>query len=128
MTEPLSNATAGNMPSIDDVEREETLMKDFKGIVRSIRALYDMAYDAYLLLVDDICSRESSENEVEHLLDHLLDFAGEGRMLLLYKRVCRKYFYQYPVMVADHIHMWRDLYDEEFEGRNDKEELLSPMH
>lgn len=113
MAESLSNATAGNMPSIDDVEREETLGKDFKDIAKSIRVLYAMAYDAYLPLVDDVCSRESSENEVEHLLDHLLDFAGEDRMLSLYKRVCRKYFYQYPVMVADHIYMWRDLYDKE---------------
>ena len=113
----LSKATTGDALSIDDAEREEALLKDIKGIVESKRGLYDMAYDAYLPLVDDICSREASESEVEHLLDYLLDFAGEDRMLLLYKRVCRKYFYRYPEMVADHVHMWRDWYDEEYEGQ-----------
>ena len=115
MGELLSEETVEEPTSTGNVEHEEALLKDIKGIVESFRSLYDMAYDVYLPLVDDLCSRESSENEVEHLLDHLLDFAGEERMLLLYKRVCRKYFYQYPEMVANHIYMWRDMHDEEYE-------------
>ena len=117
MAEFLSRETVDEATSTGDVEREEALLKDIKGIVESLRGLYDTAYDAYLPLVDDICSCESSENEVERLLDYLLDFAGEERMLVLYKRVCRKYFYQYPAMVANHIYMWRDMYDEEYEGQ-----------
>ena len=117
MGETLSKATTADAPLIDAVECEEALTRDIKGIVETLRSLYDMAYNAYLPLVDDICSREASESEVEHLLDYLLDFAGEERMLLLYKRICRKYFYQYPVMVANHIYMWRDMYDEDHEGQ-----------
>ena len=117
MAELLSKEMVEEAAATGDVEREKALLEDIKGIVESFRGLYDMAYDAYLPLVDEICSRKSSESEVEHLLDYLLDFAGEERMLVLYKRVCRKYFYQYPAMVTNHIYMWRDMYDEEYEGQ-----------
>lgn len=115
MAKLLSKERVEETSSTGGVEREQALLKDVKDIVESFRSLYDMAYDAYLPLVDDICSRESPENEVEYLLDCLLDFAGEERMLLPYKRVCREYFYQYPEMVANHIYMWRDMYDKEYE-------------
>ena len=54
MAQLLSKATVGETSSIDDAEREEALLKDIKGIVESLRGLYDMAYDAYLPLVDII--------------------------------------------------------------------------
>ena len=110
-----AEATVGDASSIGDAECEDELLRHIKAIAESLRNLYDMAYDAYLPLVDDICSREASESEVGHLLDYLFDFAGEDRMLLLYKRVCRKYFYQYPKTVANHIYMWRDWYDADYE-------------
>lgn len=102
-------------PAVTDEEREKDLLEDIKDIVDAFSGLYDMAYVAYLPLVEDICSRDASEHEVEHLFDYLLDFAREDRMLALYKRVCRRYFRQYPSMIADHVYMWRDMYDEDYE-------------
>ncbi len=101
--------------SVTDEGREEALLEVIEGFVDAFKGLYDMAYAAYLPLVEDICSRDASEYEVEHLLDYLLAFAGENRMLVLYKQVCRRYFRQYPTMIADHIYMWRDMYDEDYE-------------
>ena len=46
--------------------------KDFvDGLVAQFRALNEMAVREYTLLVDDICSRIASQNEIERLLDYL---------------------------------------------------------
>ena len=49
---------------------------------------YQEAYDVYLPLLEDVCSREVSENELSHLLDYLLDFACDAKILGLYKEGC----------------------------------------
>ena len=54
----------------------------------------------YLPLVEDVCSRTVSEDELSHLLDYLLDFACDEKMLGLYKRVCRKYLIYIPVVLG----------------------------
>ena len=78
--------------------------KDFvDGFVAQFRALNEMAVREYTPLVDDICSRIASQNEVERLLDYLLGFAGNDKILLLYRRVCRHYFHIYPDSIAWYI-------------------------
>ena len=47
--------------------------------------LHQKAYEVYLPLVEDVCSRTVSEDELSHLLDYLLDFACDGKILELYK-------------------------------------------
>lgn len=44
-----------------------------------ISKLFQEAYDAYLPLVEDVCSREISEDELSYLLDYLLDFACDEK-------------------------------------------------
>ncbi len=51
------------------------------------------AYEVYLPLVEDVCSRTVSEAELSHLLDYLQVFACDEKILGLYKKVCRKYLY-----------------------------------
>ena len=88
--------------------------KDFvDGLAAQFRALNDMAVREYTPLVDDICSRIASRNEVERLLDYLLDFAGNDKILLLYRRVCRHYFQIYPDSIAWYIMEYRKEYDRE---------------
>ena len=41
-----------------------------------------------------------SEDELSHLLDCLLDFACDEKMLGLYKKVCRRYLYVYPAVLS----------------------------
>lgn len=101
------------MEEADPEELDRQLLADVKLIAEQFRGLYDEAYLAYAPAVDDICSRDASEREVDLFLDCLLDFAGEGRMLTFYKHVCRRYFYVYPEVVADHVYAWRSMYDEE---------------
>lgn len=44
-----------------------------------ISKLFQEAYDAYLPLVEDVCSREIPEDELSYLLDYLLDFACDEK-------------------------------------------------
>lgn len=104
---------------------DEKLLTDAKAIAEQLRQLYEQAYREYAPAVEDICSRNASEHEVDLFLDYLLDFAGEDRMLGLYKRVCRRYFHRYPEVVADHVYAWRDLYDDEWLNEHEKVEEQS---
>ncbi len=50
-------------------------------------------------MVEDVCNRTVLEDELLHLLDYLLDFACDEKILKLYKMVCRRYLYVYPLSV-----------------------------
>lgn len=50
-------------------------------IAEQIFQLHQNAYEVYLPLVEDVYSREASEDEVSHILDGLLDFACNDKIL-----------------------------------------------
>lgn len=89
------------------------LMKSVSGIAEQMKGIYDRAYIAYKPLVDDICSRHAEEKEVDWLLSWLLDFAGDRRVLGLYKQVCRAYRQIYPDIVAFYIMDYFNMYEPE---------------
>ena len=82
-------------------------------IAEKISKLYREAYDVYLPLVEDVCSREVSENELSHLFDYLLDFACDEKILKLYKRVCRRYLCIYPSCIKFYIEAYREMWEDE---------------
>ncbi len=88
--------------------------------------MHDQAVAVYTPIVDDMCSRVASKKEVGWLLDYMSGFAGDERMLLLYKRVCRHYWQVYPEMVAWYIMEYRKEYDPErlpgYEGEDMQDE------
>ena len=92
---------------------EEQFEKEIHSLAQQIKGLHDQAVAVYTPLVDDICARIAPMKEVEWLLDYMFGFAGEERMLLLYKRVCRHYWQVYPEMIAWHIMEYRKEYDPE---------------
>ena len=88
-------------------------------IAEQIVQLYQKAYEVYLPLVEDVCSRTVSEDELAHLLDYLLDFACNEKILELYKMVCRRYLYIYPDCIEDYIEAYREMWEDEKELEND---------
>lgn len=48
-------------------------------IAERIVQLHQKAYEVYLPLVEDVCGRTVSEDELSHLLDYLLDFVCEEK-------------------------------------------------
>ena len=55
-------------------------------IAEEIKEIHRQAYQVYFPLTEEICSRTSMENEVEHFLDCLLDFGPDEKIFGLYKR------------------------------------------
>ena len=72
-------------------------------IAEQIVQLHQKAYAVYLPLVEDVCNRTALEDESSHLLDYLLDFACDEKILGLYKKVCRRYLYVYPDCIKFYI-------------------------
>ena len=82
-------------------------------IAEQIARLHREAYEIYLPLVEDVCSRIVLEDELSRLLDYLLDFASDKNMLRLYKRVCRRYLNIYPDCIKSYIEAYREMWGEE---------------
>ena len=82
-------------------------------IAERIVEIYQKAYEVYLPLVEDVCSRTVSEAELSHLLDYLLDFACDEKILGLYKKVCRKYLYVYPRCIKFYIEAYWEMWEDE---------------
>lgn len=98
----------------DNLDQDiENLVKNLEPRIQQMKIINDHAVIAYTPLVDDLCSRKALQNEVELTLDYLLMFAGDDRMLALYKRVCRTYWQTYPESIAFYIMEYRKEYDPE---------------
>ena len=82
-------------------------------IAEKISKLYQEAYGVYLPLVEDVCSRKVSEDELSHILDCLLDFAWDEKILGLYKKACRRYLYVYPRCIKFYIEAYREMWEDE---------------
>ena len=82
-------------------------------IAEQIVQLHQKAHEVYLPLVEDVCSRTVSEDELSHLLDYLLDFACDEKMLGLYKKVCRRYLYVYRDCIKFYIEAYREMLGDE---------------
>lgn len=89
------------------------LAKELEPLVQQIKRIHDDAVVAYTPLVEELCSRKASENEVEWMLDWLLMYAGDERMLLLYKQVCRTYCKNYPESISFYILEYKKEYEPE---------------
>ena len=82
-------------------------------IAEKISKLYQEAYGVYLPLVEDVCSRKVSEDELSHILDCLLDFAWDEKILGLYNKACRRYLYVYPRCIKFYIEAYREMWEDE---------------
>ena len=98
----------------DNLDQDiEKLVKDLEPLIQQMKIINDHAVIAYTPLVDDLCNRKASQNEVELMLDYLLMFAGDNRILVMYKWVCRIYWQTYPESIAFYIMEYRKEYDPE---------------
>ena len=96
-----------------DKQTEDNFQERIIEMAKALSDLQDRAVIEYTPLVDDICSRKSTKDEVDHLLTWMFDFVENERMLLLFKKVCRAYFYTYPETIAFYIMEYRKEYDRE---------------
>lgn len=88
-------------------------------IAEPIVQIHQNAYEIYLPLVDDVCSRTVSEDELSHMLDYLLGFACDEKILKSYKMVCRRYLYVYPRCIKFYIEAYREMWEDESKELDD---------
>ena len=97
----------------EEDDTSQAIDHDIKKIARMLTDLNELAYNTYKPIVDDICARKAPEAEVEHLLDYMVGICKDDRMTELFKRVCRKYLYLYPKMIASEIYTYKEMYEED---------------
>ena len=83
---------------------------DISHIAEWFKELCKQAYEVYLPLVENICIKEASEDEVEHLLDYLMDFAYDEQIFELFKRICMRYLDVYPECIKFYIEEYREMW------------------
>jgi len=94
----------------------DSLFESVKGIVEQIQLLNQQAVREYTPIVEGILRSQSRDvHHIEHTLDGLLDFCGYEPALVLYKKLCRHYFYIDPAATADYVRIYRDVWDSEAE-------------
>ena len=87
--------------------------KDLMELAESMQQLYEQAFMFYSPIVEELCNRNDvSQKELEYELDGMLWFCQSDDMLSLFKRLCRKFYKQYPETVASYIMTYIELYDE----------------
>ena len=106
----MNNAKEQN-ENIDQAANE--LAKELEPFIQQIKRIHDDAVIIYTPLVEDLCRRKASMKEVECMLDWLIMFVGDDRMLQLYKRVCRTYWKIYPESIAFYIMEYKKEYEPE---------------
>ncbi|MDR1678641.1 MAG: hypothetical protein LBR81_02575 [Prevotellaceae bacterium] len=95
-------------------EQHRALTDDIREIAKELQAIYSQAESIYASAVNDIISRKSKkEKEIEILLDYMLDFAGDEKILALYRKLCRYYFDINPQATTEYIQLYKEMYDED---------------
>ncbi len=73
-------------------------------LARELTQIRERAAIEYAPIVEEFCARkQASENEVGRMLDYLFEFADDERILLMYKKVCRRFVYKYPETISFYI-------------------------
>ncbi len=87
--------------------------KDLMELAESMQQLYEQAFMFYSPIVEELCNRNDvSKKELEYELDDMLSFCQSDDILSLFKRLCRKFYKQYPETVVSYIMIYKKLYDE----------------
>ena len=83
-------------------------------IAQALSELEKEAYYEYLGPVERLCDNlDSTENDVGLMLDYLLSFCGNSKVLGLYKKVCRTFYEIYPACISEYIKYYLEEYKPE---------------
>ena len=85
---------------------------DIRGVAQDIQAIYSQAETIYTSAVDSIIQRKSKdEKEIQHVLNYMLDFADNEKILSSYRKLCRYYLDINPQATAEYIQSYKEIYD-----------------
>ena len=93
------------------------LVETIGELLESRSAIVRQAVAEYAPVVDSIVRTQSKDiHHIEHTLDGLLDFCFDPAALLMFKKLCRHYYFIDPAATADYIRFYREMWDSEPEG------------
>ena len=95
------------------MDEKDKHYRDIDTLVQTIKQCHDDAVRLYTPDAEYLCHKNATEDGVAHFLDGLLSFAIDDRILALFKKVCRHYFYKYPQMVNDYVIIYHEMYEPE---------------
>ena len=82
-------------------------------IGKAIQQLNNGLLKFYTPAVQDICNRKNiTESELEHFLDYLVSACISDDMIFLFKKVCRRFYKEYPETIAEYIMFYKELYED----------------
>ena len=103
-------------------ECTEDFYEDFKKIAEASNQIYQMAEQAFIPKVDTIIQTHCTDfRTIDKLLDDLLSFACDDRILILFKRLCRYYYPINPEITAYYDDAYRRMWDD---NESENEELV----
>ena len=96
-----------------ELQQRMFLKEDIAHIIENMRQVHNETYNLYSPMVDSACKAVLSEIELERLFDKLIDFTSDEKILLLYKKLCRRYFEIHPICVSEYIYAYREMWEDE---------------
>ena len=92
---------------MNDISKDKDYQEFFAGIkelAKGLMQIRERAAIEYAPIVEEFCARKhATANEVGRMLDYLFEFADDERILLMYKKVCRRFVYDYPETISYYI-------------------------
>lgn len=83
------------------------------GISKALRQLNKDLLELYTPVVQDMCDKKSvTQYELEYFLDYLVSACVSDEMLLLFKKVCRRFYEEYPETIAEYIMFYKEMYED----------------
>jgi hypothetical protein len=100
----------------------EEVLDGFKELAESIKKNTQEAFEIYEVQVDRICrNKVKDEKEIERVIEVLLNYCYDDKMLLLFKRLCQYYYEINPNVTYEYVNIYRELWDEESLDKNEVE-------
>ena len=93
--------------SSDTTESIKTIAEKLREL--STKAIHHLENEVHSL----IHNAENDEQQIENLLDELLNYCYDEKVLMLFKELCRYYLALNPEAVASYVQFYREMWDYE---------------
>jgi hypothetical protein len=92
--------------------KKNKLTEPFVELAKQINQLALQAVPMYATQVEDIISTKCTDaNHIERTLDGMMDFCFNEKMVLLFKKLCRYYYYINAAHTAEYVEIYRQMWD-----------------
>jgi len=103
---------------------KEAIIEMEKGIDALGEQMQDMAVQAVYrftpIAEDIIAGRITGESNIGYQLDFMLDYCWDDTVFLLYKKILRNLYHEYPELVASYVQIYREMWDND--GSTDEDD------